>query len=109
MVDPILGMHKPWKLLRSFDPRLRRLLLSDIFVLAGRCRPSLSSCIAWPSWSKSTAGTPAAADVYTGGLLVVMEVTSLSLYLPVGHFASKPGSVKKPFIGVTFLLFAVFR
>ena len=30
------------------------------------------------------------------------------LYVPIGHYASKAGAAKKPFIGVTFVLFALF-
>jgi MFS family permease len=41
-------------------------------------------------------------------LLSVMNAASLALYLPVGHWASKAGAAKKPFIGVTFVFFALF-
>jgi MFS family permease len=37
-----------------------------------------------------------------------MNATSLLLYVPIGHYASKAGAAKKPFIGVTFVLFALF-
>ena len=45
---------------------------------------------------------------YTSVLLVVMQVTSLLLYLPIGHLASKAGAAKKPFIGLTFVFFALY-
>src|SRR2546428_4743589 len=37
-----------------------------------------------------------------------MTVTSLLLSLPVGHWASRGGPAKKPFIGLTFVFFALF-
>jgi MFS family permease len=49
-----------------------------------------------------------AVAFYVGVLLVVMNVTSLVVYLPVGHWASRAGAAKKPFIGLTFVFFALF-
>jgi MFS family permease len=110
VVDEALALHNPLKLLRQFDPQLRRLLLSD--VLARWCDGMprefiilycVSILFKSQGWSASVASA-----FYVSVLLVVMNVTSLLLYLPIGHFASKAGAAKKPFIGLTFIFFALF-
>ncbi len=118
VADQVLTTHRPLALLRRFDPQLRRLLLSDICVrwcdgmprelVILYCVPLLAARL-----HTSAAQTPAevsasAVAFYVGVLLVVMQVTSLVLYLPVGHWASKGGAAKKPFIGLTFVFFALF-
>ena len=109
VVDQVLTLHHPWRLLKQFDPQLRRLLVSD--VLARWCDGMprefmILYCISLlmqRGWS--IAG---AAAFYLSVLLSVMNVTSLVLYLPIGHFASQAGAAKKPFIGLTFIFFALF-
>ena len=49
-----------------------------------------------------------AAAFYVGVLLVAMNLTSLVLYVPIGHWASHTGAAKKPFIGLTFVFFALY-
>ena len=49
-----------------------------------------------------------ASACYVSLLLGTMNFTSLLLYLPIGHLASLEGAAKKPFIGVTFVFFALF-
>jgi MFS family permease len=110
--------RRPLALLRRLDPQLRRLLVSEICVrwcdamprelIILYCVPILA-----PLLRTSAAQTPAQLSVmavafYVGVLLVVMNVTSLLIYLPIGHWASKPGAGKKPFIGLTFVFFAIF-
>ena len=116
--DRVRVHHQPFALLRSLDPRLRRLLASEICVrwcdsmprelIILYCVPILA-----PLLRTSATQTPAQLSViavafYVGVLLVVMNVTSLLVYLPVGHWASKAGASKKPFIGLTFVFFALF-
>jgi hypothetical protein len=109
-VDPILTLHRPWVIFRRFDPQLRRLLVSDILArwCDGMPREFLilycvSMLVQGGDWTPD-----AAAAFYVGVLLIVMHVTSLLLYLPIGHWASKEGAAKKPFIGLTFVFFALF-
>jgi MFS family permease len=109
VVDQVLTLHKPWTLLKKFDPQLRRLLISD--VLARWCDGMprefmILYCISVLSQRGYTVA--AAAALYLSVLLTVMNVTSLVLYLPIGHFASQAGAAKKPFIGLTFVFFALF-
>jgi MFS family permease len=110
VVDQVLTLHKPWRLLRQFDPQLRRLLVSDVLArwCDGMAREfviiyCLDRLVAARGWHRNEALT-----FYTSVLLIVMQVTSLLLYLPIGHLASKAGAAKKPFIGLTFVFFALF-
>jgi MFS family permease len=108
--DHHLALQNPWTILRCFDPQLRQLLISD--VLARWCEGMgreflILFCL--PLIHASLGLSEAAAESrYVWVLLIVLNATSLLLYIPIGHFASKPGAAKKPFIGVTFVLFALF-
>jgi len=116
--DQVFQSYRPQDLLRRFDPQLRRLLLSDVCVrwcdgmprelAILYCVPLLAGLLR--NSQEETAGELSATAVafYVGVLLVVMNVTSLVLYLPVGHWASKGGGAKKPFIGLTFIFFALY-
>jgi hypothetical protein len=116
--DQVLATRRPMAMLRRFDPQLRRLLISDVCVRWCDAMPRelvILYCvpILAPLLRRSEAQTPAelsaaAVAFYVGVLLVVMNVTSLLLYLPVGHWASKGGAAKKPFIGLTFVFFALY-
>jgi MFS family permease len=110
VVDQVLTLHKPWSLLRTYDPQLRRLLVSDILARWCDGMPRefvilycVSVLVERLGWSRDDA-----VAFYPSVLLVVMQVASLLLYLPIGHLASKEGAAKKPFIGVTFVFFALF-
>jgi MFS family permease len=110
VVDQQLAWQNPWSLLGHFDPQLRRLLVSD--VLARWCEGlvrefAILYCVAQMMEAEGWSLAEAAA-VYVSLLLTTMNVTSLVLYLPVGHLASVEGAAKKPFIGLTFLFFALF-
>jgi MFS family permease len=63
------------------------------------CAASLVEGRGWPRTE---------AIAFYSVLLIVMNVTSLLLYLPIGHLASKAGAAKKPFIGLTFVFFALY-
>jgi MFS family permease len=110
VVDQVLELRKPWVVLGQFDPQLKRLLVSD--VLARWCEGMAREfVILWCvlNLTQAQGWTVAqAAAFYVSVLLGVMNWTSLLLYLPIGHFASREGSAKKPFIGVTFVFFALF-
>lgn len=116
--DQVRAHHRPLALLRSFDPQLRRLLASEIIVRWCDSMPAQliilhAVRILKPLVARTGAETEAelaalAVAFYVGVLLNVRELTSLVLYLPIGHLASRPGAAKKPFIGITFLIFALF-
>jgi MFS family permease len=104
--DTTMALHRPRRLLRSLDPQLRRLLAADILArwaegLAGPfiiiyCVPILSADFA--------AGTA----LYQSVLLTIQAVTNTILYVVIGPLASREGLAKKPYIGLTFLFFALF-
>jgi MFS family permease len=116
--DKVLTPDRPVHLLRRFHPQLRRLLVSDICVrwcdamprelMILYCVPILASLLRTSEAQAAAELSAAAVAFYVGVLLVVLNVTSLALYLPVGHWASKSGAAKKPFIGLTFVFFALF-
>lgn len=109
--DATKVQHRPIALLRRFDPLLKRLLLSEIAVRW--CDSMLSQlailyCVRLLT-PRFFAAAESAIAFYVSILLNVRETTSLLLYLPVGHFASQRGAAsKKPFIGLTFVFFALF-
>jgi hypothetical protein len=110
--------RRPLALLRRLDPQLRRLLVSEICVrwcdamprelIILYCVPILAPLLRTSATQTSAQLSVMAVAFYVGVLLVVMNVTSLLIYLPIGHWASKPGAGKKPFIGLTFVFFALF-
>ena len=110
--------RRPLALLRRLDPQLRRLLVSEICVrwcdamprelIILYCVPILAPLLRTSATQTFAQLSVMAVAFYVGVLLVVMNVTSLLIYLPIGHWASKPGAGKKPFIGLTFVFFALF-
>jgi MFS family permease len=110
VADTAPALLHPWVVLRHFDAQLRRLLVSDI--LARWCEGLAREfvilyCVALLGHYNGLT-TAEAAAFYVAVLLSVMNATSLVLYLPIAHFTSKPGTAKKPFIGLTFLFFSLF-
>lgn len=116
--DKVRVHHKPLELLWGMNPLLRKLLVSEICVrwcdamprelIILYCVPMLA-----PLMRHSAAQSPAelsaiAAAFYVSVLLVTMNVASLVCYLPVGRLASVAGTAKRPFIGLTFIFFALF-
>ncbi len=86
-------------IVRGFDPVLRRLLLAEVFTR-------------WCDWLVReflflylylVRGVPAR---YIGLLIAVQNVTALLTYLPVGRMTQAVGL--QPFIGLTFVFFALF-
>jgi len=104
--DTVVAVHRPRQLLGRFDRDLKRLLAADIFArwaegLAGPfiilfCIPILSA-----SFDTGTA-------LYQSVLLSIQAVTNIVLYIVIGPLASREGLAKKPYIGLTFLFFALF-
>jgi MFS family permease len=104
--DSVIAIHRPMAMLRAFPPDLKRLLAADVFArwaegLAGPfiilyCVPRLSADL-----DRGTA-------LYQSVLLTVQAVTNIVLYLVIGPLASREGLAKKPYIGLTFLFFALF-
>lgn len=104
--DNKMVMNRPRHLFQHFSPNLKRLLGADIFSrwaegMAGPfvilyCIPILHEQIS------------SGAALYQSVLLTVQAVTSMILYVVVGPLASRAGLAKKPYIGLTFLFFAVF-
>jgi MFS family permease len=104
--DTVVAVHRPRHLLRRFDPDLKRLLAADIFArwaegLAGPfvilfCVPLIST-----DFNKGAAA-------YQSILLSIQAVTNIVLYVIIGPLASREGLAKKPYIGLTFLFFALF-
>ncbi|MCK6457214.1 MAG: hypothetical protein L6Q92_11890 [Phycisphaerae bacterium] len=104
--DATIQIHRPGELLRRFDPDLRRLLAADVFArwaegMAGPfiilyCTPLLSESLA--------TGTA----LYQSVLLNIQAGVNIVLYLLIGPLASRAGLAKKPYIGLTFVFFALF-
>lgn len=104
--DKVIAIDRPRHLLSRFPADLKRLLAADIFArwaegLAGPfiilyCVPRLSENLA--------VGTA----LYQSLLLNIQAVTNIVLYLVIGPLASRDGLAKKPYIGLTFIFFALF-
>jgi MFS family permease len=104
--DKVMALQRPRHLLRRFSPDLKRLLAADVFArwaegLAGPliilyCVPILAE-----NHEKGTA-------LYQSLLLNIQAVTNIVLYVMIGPLASREGLAKKPYIGLTFLFFALF-
>jgi MFS family permease len=104
--DAALAIHRPLAMLRRFPPDLKRLLVADV---AARWAEGLAREFAILYCVPLLA---AAADVgtarYQGVLLNVQVVMNIVVYVVVGPLASRAGLAKKPYIGLTFLFFALF-
>ncbi len=101
-------IHHPMRVLRQFDPQLKRLLVADIFARWAEGTPrELIMLFSLPVLMASGLDKPSAWAMY-GTLLIVSQVTSAITYLPMGAIASRPGLGKKPYIGLTFFFFASF-
>ncbi len=104
--DTVMALKRPRHLFRQFSPDLKRLLAADILArwaegLAGPliilyCVPILAA--------DDEKGT----SLYQSMLLNIQAVTNVVLYILIGPLASREGLAKKPYIGLTFLFFALF-
>jgi len=104
--DAGLVIHRPLELLRRFPADLRRLLYADA---AARWAEGLARefvilyCVPLLAAS-ADAGTAR----YQGVLLNIQVLTNIAAYIIVGPLASREGLGKKPYIGLTFVFFALF-
>lgn len=104
--DAARVLHRPRALLRRFPRELKTLLVADILArwaegMAGPfiiifCVPLLA------------ADSGQGAALYQSALLSIQAVTNIVLYVVIGPLASREGLAKKPYIGLTFLFFALF-
>lgn len=86
-------------IVRSFNPTLRELLVSDILIRFCERLP-----YAWIIfWAMNHGGVTAQQF----GLLIAFEmITAMVCYIPVAHLADKYG--QRPFVLVTFVFFTLF-
>lgn len=104
--DATIHLARPMEVLRRFPPDLRRLLVADIlarwaeglanYFIILYCVPILSGEVA------------TGVARYQSVLLTIQAVTNIVLYVLIGPLASRPGLEKKPYIGLSFLFFALF-
>ena len=84
---------------RSFNPVLRELLVSDILIRFCERLPYAFVIL----WAMNHGGV--SAQQY-GGLVAIEMVTAMLCYIPVAHLADKHG--QRPFVLGTFLFFTLF-
>jgi MFS family permease len=85
--------------LKSFNPAMRNLLISDILIRFAEQIPYAFVVV----WAVNNIGITA----FQFGILTVIEmVTSVLVYIPVAYFADR--YYKKPFILITFIFFTIF-
>jgi MFS family permease len=87
------------RLLRGFDPALRRLLLSDILIRFCERLPS--------AWVVIYAMNSVGLTATEAGTLIAIEMTAAILcYVPASYLADRYG--KEPFVIATFVFFTLF-
>lgn len=84
---------------RSFNPTLRELLVSDILIRFCERLPYAFVIL----WAMNQAGLNAEQF---GWLVAIEMVTAMLCYIPVAHLADKHG--QRPFVLVTFIFFTAF-
>jgi MFS family permease len=88
-----------WTIVRSFHPTLRHLLVAEVFTR-------------WCDWLVREfvvlylLAVRGVDPAYAGILFAVQNVTALLTYLPIGRMTAVVGL--QPFIGLTFVFFALF-
>jgi MFS family permease len=91
----------PWKLFKSMDISLKRLLVSDILIRFCEQIPYAFVVV----WCMKTIAQPVSAFQF--GILTGIEMaTAVLVYVPVAHLADK--TTKKPFVVMTFIFFTFF-
>ena len=88
-----------WTIVRGFHPTLRRLLVAE--VLTRWCDWLVREFVVL--YLMAVRGVD---PVYVGVLFAVQNVTALLTYLPIGRMTAVVGL--QPFIGLTFVFFALF-
>ena len=88
-----------WRVVQSFTPALRELLVSDILIRFCERIP-----YAWVIlWAMDHAGVNAQQ---WGWLVSIEMLTAMLCYIPVAHLADKYG--RRPFVLITFIFFTLF-
>jgi len=88
-----------WSVARSFDPRLGRLLASDILIRFCERLPF--------AWVVIYAMDQVGATATQVGVLIAIEmITAIVCYIPVAHLADRHG--REPFVVATFVFFTLF-
>jgi len=85
---------------KSFNPTLRELLVSDILIRFCERLPYAFVIL----WAMNHGRVT--AEEY-GWLVAIEMVTAMLCYIPVAHLADKHG--QRPFVLVTFIFFTLFR
>jgi MFS family permease len=95
-------------ILRGMPPELRQLLTAEIFIRWGDWFVrSFSALYVFDLLTGQFSWLHPAAKAAVGTLIVVTNLTSLATYIPVAKWVDR-SSTPRPFIGLTFLLFAIF-
>ncbi len=93
---PVVGLRS---VVRSFDPRLRWLLFSDILIRFCERLPF--------AWVVIYAMDQLGASATQVGVLIAVEMaTAIACYVPVAHLADRYG--REPFVIGTFVFFTLF-
>jgi predicted MFS family arabinose efflux permease len=91
--------HTFMHVVRSFNPTLRELLVSDILIRFCERIPYAFVIL----WAMNQGGVTARQY---GWLVTAEMITAMICYLPVAHFADRYG--RRPFVQVTFIFFTLF-
>ncbi len=95
-------------ILRGLSPELRMLLSAEIFIRWGDWFVrSFSALYVYSLLTGELGWTTASAAASVGILIAITNLTALATYIPVGKWVDRSPS-PRPFIGLTFLLFALF-
>ncbi len=91
--------HSFFTVVKSFNPTLRELLVSDILIRFCERLPYAFVIL----WAMNHAGVSAAQF---GLLKAIEKATAMVCYIPVAHLADKRG--QRPFVLATFVFFTLF-
>ena len=96
------------EILRKMPPDLKRLLSAEIFIRWGDWF-ARDFAVLYVVWLLTTryGWDEASATQASGSLLAIMATTALATYIPMAKWIDRASS-PRPFIGVTFFLFAIF-
>lgn len=104
--DKSMALDRPQHLFKLLSSDLKRLLAADVFArwAEGMAGPFIILYCVPLLHEESHRGTA----LYQSVLLNIQAVTNMILYVAVGPLASRAGLGKKPYIGLTFVFFALF-
>ena len=104
-----LAGHVPFStIVRSMPRDLRIFLTAEIFIRWGDWFVrSFSALYVYSFLTTEQGWTPARSVAAVGMLIAITNLTALATYIPVAKWVDRSPS-PKPFIGMTFFLFAIF-